>query len=180
MEKKALLFMDRISTLYNIPLKELKKIWNNPKELIPKEKVIDFSDHAITDSWTGKPPSPLTVSELLEYMDDRPEYKEMVKLDISNNWLHAAGAATLLEYLEKNYPNLTHIDLSNNRINIEKKSDETAGKLASAIQRLVTQDRFVELNLSDNKFDFSWYYKLHSGMNPSNMRKVIATYSSTY
>ena len=74
MEKKALLFMDGISTLYNIPLKELKKIWNNPKELIPKEKVINFCD-----SWTGKPPSPLTVNKLLEYMDNRPEYKEMVK-----------------------------------------------------------------------------------------------------
>ena len=80
-------------------------------------------------------------------MDSRPEYKRMVKLDMSNNWLHAAGAAILLEYLQKNYTNLTHIGLSNNRINIERKLDETAEKLATAIQQLVTQDSFVELNL---------------------------------
>lgn len=178
-EEKALLFMNKISTLYNIPLEELKEIWNSKKQM-SEDEVINFSDHAITNSWTGKPPSPLTVNELLEYMDSCPEYKKMVKLDMSNNWLHAAGAAILLEYLQKNYTNLTHIDLSNNRINIERKLDETAEKLATAIQQLVTQDSFVELNLSHNQFDFSWYYKLHSGMDPSNMSKVIATYTSTY
>lgn len=136
-------------------------LWNCDAKVICPEQVIDYSGQAIGHGWTGKLPSHTTASDLLQHMvKSSVQDKNKVKLDLSNNCLHVAGSATVLDALPGQFPFITHVDLTNNHICIEGKSEEP-DRLALSIKVLLARDEFVELDLSENTFPWKWYYSLN-------------------
>lgn len=122
-------------------------------------------------------PTVATIEQVMEYICKMDDSKDKIKLDLSDNWLHANGAAIVLEQVALKLPKITHIDLRHNRIEVDAEEDAAAKRLRKAIRSLISKLHFVRLDLSKNSFHFNWYYKLHKQAR-DHVTKVIVQYHS--
>lgn len=183
LDNRIFSFIAKISEQYDISVQDLRSIWNETEEtklqknIVGPEQTIDFSRNAITDTKCGMRPSVPTIEQVMEHICGMDNLTCKMKLDLSDNWLHVNGAAIAIEQVVLKLPYITHLDLRYNRIEITEKDDAAAAKrLRKAIRRLITRENFVQLDLSENSFCFSWYYKLHKYAQGS-IQKVVIQYS---
>ncbi|OFW96620.1 MAG: hypothetical protein A2977_00740 [Alphaproteobacteria bacterium RIFCSPLOWO2_01_FULL_45_8] len=97
---------------------------------------------------------------MIDYLKEIPEASTRVKsLNLNDNIITLEGATEIIDYINKNLPSLTRLNLSFNRL-YETGWDEQE-KFEQTLNTLLAKERFEKINLEGNGIAcFPWIQKM--------------------
>ncbi|OFW75849.1 MAG: hypothetical protein A2621_03595 [Alphaproteobacteria bacterium RIFCSPHIGHO2_01_FULL_41_14] len=124
---------------------------------------IDLSRRSITSpsiSCCFRGHRPLDTTSVIDYLKEIPEASTRVKsLNLNDNIITLEGATEIIDYINKNLPSLTRLNLSFNRL-YETGWDEQE-KFEQTLNTLLAKERFEKINLEGNGIAcFPWIQKM--------------------
>ncbi|MDP2194088.1 MAG: hypothetical protein Q8K36_06150 [Alphaproteobacteria bacterium] len=135
---------------------------------------IDYHDRNIADDSIAlaiKAPRPVSVTELVNAMNERYDVNTIEELDISENTICHKGAEQIFKS-SKNYPNLRRINLAFNRIYDERNGADYQA-FESSLLELLQRPTLLEIDLRGNGIaNASWIAYMASRMSNNQMQKI--------